>query len=202
MAIVKTQKKQLWGKEFIQKVKCSAAGQFSCDLPGVVADALDQKEVIGTSLVDVEKLFDKKIAEYNNSEKQEDKFIILNQSLNAWITAGDVGHDAEDQDEILFKESFHSGRHGVNINYNFDIVQRTICNGHTTYKSLRNNDYINTYQIEDNLLPWTQEREEFFISIETALKNILLKLHEFEKTPILEMAQKIDSGVKLLGNNK
>lgn len=207
MAIVKTTKMHLWGKEFVQKIKCNNKGKFSCELPQVVQQVFSIKEVTGNKIEDVEVNFSTKIRDYDNSVKQVDKFILPDFSLNATILKSDFDNSIEkkahiDQNDILFTSTnygYPKKTEDISIRYNYDIVERTICNNHTTYKSLRKKDYVNDYGIEKRLIPWTSEREEFYKQIEIALKRIIIKLNDFTNVPVDEVIKIIDAGAKLIG---
>jgi len=203
MAIVKTEKVIILGKEFTKKFKCSSSGVFSLDLPLYIVTDIGIKTIEGESLSKVEEEFYKKIEEYETSEKKERKIIVLSLALKGTSINPKTNDRAEQYND------WSSGSKSVNISTSkCKVLIECEINGHKNYYK----EYTDMsgeiqrqgtsgYGVEDSLvIEWTEEREEYIKSIIKALRIILFQLGEFRNLKPKEIENIIDQGQKLLGD--
>ena len=162
-------------------IKCDASGTFTCNLPPQIVTVLGIAEVQGISRSEVLKKVTEIFDRYRSSRLTEEKVILYEVKYHAYIYNGDrcVFRSEQGVNELSFC-------HGTGISVAAAVCTErctTEANGNKTYEydeiksslpcgmSCGFNVRVHGYRTgrKDNLLPWTQERENFFAKIGNGL---------------------------------
>ncbi len=182
MAVVKTETIHFAGHgPWKMVVKVSPGGEFSIELPEWIIDTLRcPGKVTGHTLHGVETAFRDRRKEYLNANTTISKVIVYKVLDRAKII--------RDDRVVLRADNIVFG-HGVGV-----TLGAMVCNEHEItkpdgkvvyrYEHLEStlpkaaNVALPFEEKAQFLLPWTEEREKFFLYVLTSLENLILQLNE------------------------
>jgi len=195
--------------EFVMKINYTTKrGCFYTKLPEELHGSIG-KEVTGETESETRQRFFDALKEYKEADVTEEKVIIYKIEMTASI---DNGKDWKHPDyEVVYKEDDLSFVEGIGISLFCDVKIRKEYNTskfleteyfeteHTIPQSVTRCDGHFRIKIdkECNVIPWTQEREEFFRRTALALEKMVLNIDKFfsEQDKFLQL---VDSGKFLL----
>lgn len=191
MAIVKTEDKLVDGAWFKRKIKCSAAGIFSCELPDYVAEDLGldvkQEAPSGKSMGECLVSWAEKVKEYEKRTTTKTKVICFHFDRDISFSEGlSLSVAAR-----VMEETTITHRNGKKV-YNYDDVDDDLPHQLTQgYRPAFRGEYC------ENQIPWTPEAEQFFTDLANAMEQLIEKLEGITTTPE-SVIKFIETGVKLL----
>lgn len=116
MAKVSTLKFEFKGQSLAAHVNCTSAGQFNCNLPDEVAEALRiDKKIKADTLVSLEKLFFEALDKYKKAETKEELFILIAYYARGYFTKDKQG-----------RYMWGGYRHKYDLEVNFDTPKNAI----------------------------------------------------------------------------
>ena len=180
MAIVKTESIRVDGRDFTRKIKCNAAGEFSCDLPGFVSEALgidNRDQPIGASMEACMDEWHNYVGLYTNRSTETNQVILydINTDNSGGFRAGGL-------------------RLEVKANVYTEIITKTT--NQTSYAYDHNNDDLIPRPLwsnalkpgyggdeAENKIPATPENIQFFNDLATGLQRFIERLEAITETP-------------------
>ena len=202
MAIV-SKTESIFGKmHFMKVVKFSSKTDlFSISLP-VGAETVCGKEVTGHSMKEVEAAYREASELFTNSTLIKSKVIVMEFGASCWI----------ERDDKLILEMNDGWGHsdglkiclscGVFEKHSYKLIDDRAIEEYQEIHTITDSTTFGTWgpRPDDNdiiEIPWTKEREQFFLDLAQALETIIIKLNEFaqDKKSILKF---INKRIKLL----
>lgn len=202
MAIVSKTESMFGKMRFMKVVKFSSkTNLFSINMPAG-AEPVCGKEVTGHSMKEVEKAYREASELFTNSTLVKSKVIVMEFGASCYI----------ERDDKLILEMNDSWGHsdGLKICLSCGVFEK---HSYKTVNDRAIEEYKEIHTITDSTafgnwgpspgdndiveIPWTKEREQFFLELSLALENIIIKLNEFsqDKKSILKF---INKRIKLL----
>ncbi|MCK4759953.1 MAG: hypothetical protein KAT69_07870 [Candidatus Aminicenantes bacterium] len=187
MAIISKETIYISGEKFIKATKVSSRGKFSIDLPESFIDAFGVKNVSGDSLSSVNKQFGEFCHKFKDAKKTTKKVIAY--QLQAECDSLDLNADGISfldglglaVSAVLLTETTTETANGMK-SYSYDPITLDIddndfeYNYHPLGRSLFDRS-IYPHRTEskkaENIMEWTQEREDFFIDLGKAMKKLI-----------------------------
>lgn len=188
-------------KRVVKIVKFSVKNkQFEIDLPKAAHYVCGEK-VSGISLDEANKNFNKASEIYLSSTEKKAKVIVVDFVAEAFI---------EREGKELFNYAEWGDRDGVSLKLCCEVYDRytwTLHDGEKVNKYFEaphqisdsaNFEYIPSVGHEDIIeIPWSKEREQFFVQLVEAFEELILKLNNFTKNA-KNVLLIVDRGIKLL----
>jgi hypothetical protein len=187
MAVVETWKMNWQGRNFQRTTRVNKDGLFRIKLPPGVSDKLGcDVEVVAKTKDEVEKLWRKRLKEFEAASTETRKVILYDVGLNAFIMRGD--RCALRADDISFAEGLvvavwadvfeeHRVTSGDIVKYNYERVKSTLPSSIRS-GGRRKTPAVGRTEPAEQLMVWTEEREAFFCRVAEVMETIALRLHE------------------------
>jgi hypothetical protein len=195
--------------EFVREIKVSAVGTFTIDLPADVVEALDVETLYAQTKTDVLKKWDETIAKFRQKKAVTKKIIAYRFALWGNVAARNPKDDGRNPlrwgDTAV---SHFDRRPGLGLALEVSVFNETTVTDEKGRAGCRYEEVPSTIQDSARLcvselnrrgdelaarwrtqLPWTAEREAFFVRIVAGLENLLLELHDAfgEKKNVLDL---------------
>jgi len=195
-----------YGRKYFQKDVWldNKTGQFSCKLPEAIAEYLQIKEVRGMTLAEVETEFANMIEAYEEAEVTEKKIIMYQ---FAYRRAPDTGGYGFYQGIVLsvsasvFTEKEIRAHSGLVV-YKYEFVPSSL----NEFYRYHGESYGPDTKRKENQVPWTVEREAFFLYVQTNMERLIDMLKDLqspERLLVFMSAGKIlPIGVERAGQRK
>ena len=224
MATISTEKVFLRNTGEVKKVITYSGGMFRIKLPQVMSEGLNivekyEMELRAHSESEVNDMFFRKVKEWENAVTYEQKIILFESKFQgallkeeyweAWddgkyapYSACGTSNSKSQGCWHFFESDIAHDYSGLGLMINWGVFNKKTINNKSGYKYLHGrgmNDYH--YHIKDYTeIPWTEEREQFFLNLDEQFARMIAKVHKAlgELTPE-KLLLLTDSGTKLLG---
>ena len=192
MPIISTETNSFDGREYKKQVRCNGSGEFFIKLPPTVVEKLGVEKVASDTLRGVLDAWEASIVGYKESQTKSRKIIAYSIEINKDISfAHGMALSIWAHVYIEHKTDIP----GMQPVFDYDDVDF----GEMLPKELQSGgDFAidKRYLKEKNIIDWTSERHQFFVSIYKAMTNLIEKVQKMHnKEKLLEI---VDSGIKLL----
>lgn len=177
-------------KEFTRELKVSSVGTFSVLLPADVTEALNIKELWAQSRTDLLQKWNDTIAAFNALKAETRKIIAY--EVRLW---GDIERDG--RNPIRFgdtnENAWGSSKPGAGLYLQVGVFNETEIKGANGKSTFRYAEAVSTIQSSVALsidalnrrqglryqtqMPWSAEREAFFVRMAAGLEALILDLH-------------------------
>jgi hypothetical protein len=173
--------------QFLAVFNIDASGAFTCKLPDYMAEILGYALVQSDTLDKCQKAFKEATTAYHNAKTVSSKVILYETEATAHIW--DKKHE-----RVIYNDKQIAFTHGAAVSVAalvMDEFVTTHANGKKTYRYKRVADSklnkssagicadfrtLNEYC--ETQMPWTQEREDFFLKISTAMEAVIMQLQQ------------------------
>jgi len=201
MAVV-SRTEGVFGRVRIMKiVKFSGRGKrFEIDLPKMAHIVCGEK-VVADTLDEVNKKFKEASEIFISSTERKVKVIVLEFEAEAII---------ERKSKVVFKNTSWGSHNGVTLTLRCEVYNKhiwTLHNGDIAAKYIETPHSISesaSFEYRPNVeregiteIPWTKERERFFVQLVETFEQLILKLNDFTKST-KSVLKVVDRGLKLL----
>jgi hypothetical protein len=173
-------------KKLIKFTSTSKTGYyFTIELPEWMRGAVEKDLVQGANLDEVETKFKEAVDEFEARSSKKEKVIVYRFQCCALVTK----KNEKGEEETLFKQEKGSYMDDspltkTMLELYFQTGFRTTFNGRTFYETSRG-DRLNTYHDRinkagnDYVIPWTQEKEDFFQKLKEQMATMAMNAYNF-----------------------
>jgi hypothetical protein len=191
-------------KEFIKVTKLNPDnGVFTIEMAVEVLTATGINQATGKTLVEVEKSYDEIMKKFDACTIEESKVILYTFEYDGAIKEGH--RSSYNTPSLSFKvqagvfiEKVGTATSGVKT-YNYEDVKTEL-----KYPPHVNNYFDGRRTDNDrpeHLIPWTQEREDFFLKIQTGMEYLVAQAHEMQNHQA-KLLEAVAGGRLMLGAGK
>jgi len=198
MPVMKQEKIRLHGKVYIRKVKWERRREcFTIEYPHYISEAIDETTASGDTIKEAKDAWDKGIKDFNKATTSKRKIICYNYEGDETLEKGNAQRKA---DNIFGEEPPTEMNYQVSVKICFWVGYELQLGDEKKYVDIHGeNKWVQSYNGEDIIIPWTKERESFFRKLTAQLARTSRRAKRFFTQKRKTLLGMIDTKSKLLG---